>query len=1008
MKRVLSLILMIGIGSFTLRGQVTFPRNDVKDERSRAFIFKNATIIVDHQHTIKNGMLMIKDGKIQNVAQTLNVPEGYTVIDLEGKFVYPGLIDIYTSYGLPAVKKIQNNFWGREQIQSATKGAYNANQAIKPEYAAAEEFAMNSEKAKKLRNLGFGSVLSFRADGIARGSSVFATLGNDSENVSMLNTAVAAHYSFNKGSSTQSYPVSAMGYIALLRQTYLDAEWYKSLKTKPFTDQSLVAWNQLQSLPQIFETNNWLQLLRADRVGDEFGKQYIIKGGGDEYKRIQEVKATGASLIIPLNFPEAFDVEDPLDAMKLSLKQMLHWELAPTNPGILEKNGIEFAITTHRVESGKFWKNLRKAIGHGLSEETALKALTTIPARLINMDDMVGSLKTGMVANFLVTSGNLFSKDVVIYENWIQGKRYVINPMDQLELAGKYDLNFMGNSYNLEISGKPGKHSAKIIINDTTSVKVKMKVQRELVTLNFDIGDKEISDKEIRFSGWVDGKDIQGRGQLGNGDWVSWQALHRDDLSEEDKADPVADKADSDYGKVLYPYLGYGNAQVPTQKSLLFKNATVWTNESDGIMQNTDVLVKQGKIVKIGKNISDKAAEVIDATGKHLTSGIIDEHTHIAATSINDVATNSSMVRIGDVINPDDINIYRQLSGGVTAAQILHGSANPIGGQSALIKFRWGASPEAMKIKGADNYIKFALGENVKRSRSTASRRYPQTRMGVEQVYMDAFTNALEYEKEWKSYNKLSTRQKATADKPRRDLVHEAMLEIIRGQRFISCHSYVQSEINMLMHVADHFGFKVNTFTHILEGYKVADKMAAHGVGGSTFADWWAYKWEVRYAIPYNPILMQMAGVTVAINSDDAEMARRLNQEAAKSVKYGGMSEEDAWKMVTLNPAKLLHLDDRMGSIKVGKDADLVLWIDNPLSIYAKAEKTMVDGIIYYDMQEDLKKRKFIQHERARLVHKMKEAKKGGASTQKPFETSHVEFHCDVIVGDHVLYLGEH
>ena len=371
------------------------------------------------------------------------------------------------------------------------------------------------------------------------------------------------------------------------------------------------------------------------------------------------------------------------------------------------------------------------------------------------------------------------------------------------------------------------------------------------------------------------------------------------------------------------------------------------------------------------------------------------------------MATNSGMVRIGDVINPDDINIYRQLAGGVTAAQILHGSANPIGGQSALIKFRWGAGPEGMKIEGADGYIKFALGENVKRSRSRSSTRFPQTRMGVEQVYVDAFSNALEYEKEWQAYNKLNARQKPTAIKPRRDLVHEAMLEIIRSERFISCPSYVQSEINMLMHVAEHFGFKVNTFTHILEGYKVADKMAAHGAGGSTFADWWAYKWEVRYAIPYNPQLMQMAGVTVAVNSDDPEMARRLNQEAAKSVKYGGMSEEDAWKMVSLNPAKLLHLDDRTGSVKAGKDADLVLWNDNPLSIYAKAEKTMVDGVIYYDMDEDRKKRKAIREERARLTARMKAAKKGGDPTRKPFETSTIGFHCDVIVGDNFLYLGE-
>ena len=297
------------------------------------------------------------------------------------------------------------------------------------------------------------------------------------------------------------------------------------------------------------------------------------------------------------------------------------------------------------------------------------------------------------------------------------------------------------------------------------------------------------------------------------------------------------------------------------------------------------------------------------------------------------------------------------------------------------------------------------MGENVKRSSNDNSIRYPQTRMGVEQVYMDAFTRAKEYDQTWKEYEGLSSRQKTSTPAPRRDLALETLAEIINGERFITCHSYVQSEINMMMNVAEKFGFNVNTFTHILEGYKVADKMAEHGVGAGTFADWWGYKFEVRYAIPYNPTLMDMAGVTVAINSDDAEMARRLNQEAAKSVKYGGMSEEAAWKMVTLNPAKLLHLEDRMGSIKVGKDADLVLWTDHPLSIYAQAEKTMIDGRIYFDLEENKEKEQWINQERARLTQKMQEAKKSGASTQMPSQTIQQLFHCDDVDFGHTEHV---
>ena len=452
-------------------------------------------------------------------------------------------------------------------------------------------------------------------------------------------------------------------------------------------------------------------------------------------------------------------------------------------------------------------------------------------------------------------------------------------------------------------------------------------------------------------------------------------------------------------GKVIYPFIAHGYPALPVAETLLIKNATVWTNEADGILQNTDVLIKDGKISKIGKNLSDPAAKVIDGTGKHVTAGIIDEHSHIGAGSINDVAANSSMVRIGDNIDAEAINVYRALAGGVVAVQILHGSANPIGGQSALVKLRWGESPENYKIQGADGFIKFALGENVKRTSNPASVRFPQTRMGVEQVYVDAFTNAREYEKKWAAYNNLPAKEKLLAVKPRRDLADETILEILNKKRFITCHSYVQSEINMLMKVAERFDFRVNTFTHILEGYKVADKMAQHGVAASTFSDWWNYKWEVRYAIPYNAAIMHRAGVVTAINSDDAEMGRRLNQEAAKSVKYAGISEEDALKMVTLHPAKMLHLDNQMGSLKTGKSADIVLWTDHPLSVYAKAEKTIIDGKIYFDIEKDNQNNKDQEADRARIIQKMKNAKKSGMPMQRGEGRSQLDFHCDDVLG---------
>ena len=991
-------ILTAALALFVLMvwSQETITPNDVQDNRAGAFAFTNATIMVDYQTKIDKATLLIKDGKVIQARANVTVPKGYSTIDLNGKYIYPSLIDLHTSYGLPKVEQSRRGgFGGAEQMLTKTKGAYNANEAIKSEFNAGEVFTGNAKSATDYKKAGFGAVLSFRSDGIARGNSTFVTLGkNDNEDV--LSERAAAHYSFNKGTSNQNYPRSMMGYIALIRQTFLDAEWYGQFNPRPFKDQSLEAWIDSKKLPQVFDAGEWLNVLRADKVGDEFGVQYIIKSDGDSYKRINEVKATKATLIVPVNFPDAYDVDDPLDAQRVSVADMKHWELAPTNLGRLEAAEINFAITSAGLsKKSNFLSNVRKAIENGLSETAALKALTATPAQLMKMGNQVGSLKSGMLANFIITSGALFGEKTIIHENWVQGNANKYNPLDTVDKSGAYDLIVDGKTYKMEIGGKAGSQKAKIIVNDTTTIDIKASIKTNLVSMSFP---KEAKPKEnIGLSGWTTDTGWKGTGQLADGKWINWTARRTGDLDKKEDKKGSSDKKDmpKSIGEVTFPFLAFGNKEMPKAETILIKNATVWTNEEEGVVEETDVLLKDGKIAKIGKDLSDGSASIVDGTGKHLTSGIIDEHTHIGATSINDVATNSSMVRISDVIDPDDINIYRSLAGGVTAAQILHGSANPIGGQSARIKLRWGASPEGMKIQGADEFIKFALGENVKRSRSNNSVRFPQTRMGVEQVFVDGFTNALEYQKEWKAYEAIPKKEKSTAKKPRRDLVDEAMLEIINKERFVSCHSYVQSEINMLMKVAERFNFNINTFTHILEGYKVADKMKAHGAGGSTFSDWWNYKWEVRYAIPGNATIMHNEGVVTAINSDDANSGRRLNQETAKSIKYGGISEEDAWKMVTLNPAKLLHLDQKMGSIKVGKDADVVLWTNNPLSVYANVEKTIVDGVVYFDIEKDKQARADLQAERARLVQKMKGVKKAGGKTKKGGSRVRLELFCE-------------
>jgi len=1007
-KSLLGALLAIGIIQVG-RAQVTFPRNGVYDERPGLYAFTNATIVVDPQTTLEGATLLIRDGRIEAVGKTVTLPAGTVVSDLKGKRIYPSLIDADSDYGMPEVgagARGGRSLLSPPQYESSKKGAYGWNQAIQPETDASLLFKVNTSKADELRKLGFGAVITHPHDGIARGSSALVTLADERENQVVLKIRVAGHYSFNKGSSTQTYPNSMMGSVALLRQTYYDATWYKTAGKARETNLSLEAFNQLQALPSVFETTDRLGVLRADRVGDEMGVQYIIRGGGDEYARIEEIKATGAALIVPLAYPQALDVEDAWDADAVALSEMKHWELAPTNAAALAKAGIPLALTTAGLRSkADFWANLRKAIEQGLSETKALEALTTGPARLLKIDDQVGSLKPGMVANFLITSGNLFSADNAILENWIKGKPHLLSPKNVADLRGTYNLSIGSQTLKLAVTGTVEKPDFQVILNDTTKFTPKVTLVNDLISIQTQLAKNKPG--TTRLTGYRAGNTWKGEGELADGTAVKWSATLTQPFQPTTHAAARNEDKPATVGGLLYPMVGMGNPEKPKAQTLLIRNATVWTNEAEGILTQADVLVLNGKIAQVGKNLAAPAgASVIDGTGKHLTTGIIDEHSHIALLSVNEGGqTSTAEVRMSDVVNSEDINIYRQLAGGVTTSQLLHGSANAIGGQSAIIKLKWGESADNLLIKGNDGFIKFALGENVKQSNWPMPNltRFPQTRMGVEQVYFDHFIRAREYDTAWKAYNALKDKSKAVA--PRRDIELDALAEILNKKRFITCHSYVQSEINMLIKVADSLGFRVNTFTQILEGYKVADKMAKHGVGGSSFADWWAYKMEVKDAIPYNAALMHRQGVLVSINSDDAEMARRLNQEAAKTVEYGGVSDEDAWKMVTLNPARLLHLDNRLGSIRPGKDADLVLWNNHPLSIYARPEKTIIEGAVYFDLAREEQKREDVQKERARLIQKLLSAKAGGAQTARPVFRRQRMWHCEDVEG--VMAEGE-
>jgi imidazolonepropionase-like amidohydrolase len=1017
MKRIFTCLLTLSV-SLVSMAQETFPVNGTSNKNHTVYVFANAKIIVDADETIDNGTMIIQDGMIKTIGTKIAIPAGAVVYDLKGKYIYPGLIDAYTNYGMPEPKRIPGPY---PQMESNIKGAYGWNQAVKPETEAVKMFVKDPKAADEYRRIGFCTVLTFQKDGIVRGSGAVVALGDNKENEMVISDKAAALYSFDKGTSSQDYPSSLMGAIALLRQTYLDAAWYRNDKTKKEYNISLDAFNNLQQLPQIFETTDKLNALRADKIGDEFKVNYIIKGSGNEYQRLDDIKASGCKFILPLNFPMAYDVEDAYDAMNVSLTELKHWEMAPVNPFAMEKYFIPFAITSSDLKEKKdFWKNLRKAVSYGLSEKQALNSLTTIPAEMLNVSDKLGKLKAGMIASFIITSGNMFDEKTILYETWVQGSQYRITDYNSIDVRGNYDFTYGPERmiHQLKIEGEPDKLKA-VVMTDTAKAPAAVNVSGNSITITF--SPKDLNGT-LRLSGEIstDPLRMSGKGQTPNGDWISWNATFTSEITTAVKKD-TAKKEAMKFGQVIYPFTAYGKPleehdgfdkyihDFKTRyEAVLIKHVTVWTNEAEGVLKNQDVYITEGRIVRIADDIGAPKtafAKVIDGTGKHLTAGIIDEHSHIALMSVNEgTQASSAEVRMGDVINSEDINIYRQLSGGVTSAQLLHGSSNPIGGQSAIVKLRWGKSPEEMKFEKADGFIKFALGENVKQSNwgDANTIRFPQSRMGVEQVYYDYFTRAKEYDAKQKAFAALPDKAKASGTPFRRDLELEALAEILNKKRFITCHSYVQSEVNMLMHVADSMGFKVNTFTHILEGYKVADKMKAHGAGGSTFSDWWAYKMEVKDAIPYNAAIMNKMGIVTAINSDDAEMGRRLNQEAAKSIKYGGLTEEEALKLVTLNPARLLHVDNRVGSIKVGKDADLVLWSDDPLSVYAKVEKTLIDGQIYYDIDEDAKLRDDMRKERSRIIQKMIDEKKGGAPTQRPNIKKRQLFGCDSMQDDYL------
>ena len=997
MKTRFVLILLGALFSFDLHAQFG-PENGVKASKPNYVLLQHATIMVKPGQTLADCDLLLHEGKIVQVGKNLK-QDGAVALDYTGKVLVPSFIDLYSSVGLDPIT-FKNNGW-RPQLESNKEGAYYWNEAVHPELASASAFKLVENSTDQLQQAGFGFALTHHMDGVVRGSAAFVALGQEEVHQQIISAQAAQVYSFSKGASNQTYPSSQMGAIALLRQALYDLDYYSKNKANLSYSVSLSEWETLAQLPTFFKTADKWEILRAQKIAKEFKANFLYIGSGNEYAITSDLKAQNTKLVVPLTFPEAYEVNDPYLAREIPLSELKHWELAPSNAMLPKQAGLDIAFTTYGLKNAdQFWTALRKTIARGLSAGDAMAALTTVPANWIGLGAQVGTLEAGKYASFSVFSADPFAFEAQLLETWNLGVARYWKTQNSNNLLGTYSVKLPDTAYDLVVSGSSDKPQGKVVYKtatDTLTTKASILLKQQDVAIQFiSIGTTNPQLIQLHAKVLKNGMVLEGEGTDAKGAWFHWSAIQQQTTP---KPAMVALKLDSTaYGQVWFPNMAFGTTAIATPQTILFKNATVWTNEKEGIIKGADVLVVNGKIKEVNRqNISAPAgARVIDAAGLHLTSGIIDEHSHLAISrGVNEGGQAiTAEVSIADVVNPDDIDIYRQLAGGVTAAQLLHGSANPIGGQSALIKFKWGVGPEEMLIDNAPKFIKCALGENVKQANwgDFNTVRFPQTRMGVEQVFYDGFYRAKAYQKEWDAY-----RAGKIKVAPRVDLELEVLAEILRSERFITCHSYIQSEINMLMHVADSMGFRINTFTHILEGYKVADKMHKHGVAGSTFSDWWAYKFEVNDAIPYNAALMTEQGVIVCINSDDAEMGRRLNQEAAKTVKYGGLSEEQAWKLVTLNPAKILHLDDQIGSVKTGKAADLVLWTANPLSIEARVSLTMIDGVVYYEEAVQAQKQLQIEQERVRILSLMLAAGERGEATKTPQKKAKKHYHCDTL-----------
>jgi imidazolonepropionase-like amidohydrolase len=975
------------------------PQEGLQDNTPRIHALVDARVVTGTGQVLDRATIIVENGLIVALGPAISIPPGARVWRLEGKFVYPGFIDLLSHAGLP--ESMQPKPWKKDPPEEGKEkkpvdfpppnGSPAWNPNLTPQLAASQAFKPDGKAMEKSRSLGFTNLLVSPARGIFCGSAALVNTSGKKESVVVPRVAQRVGLPFT-GFEDREYPNSLMGQIALIRQTLLDADWYRRatefwaknppLSERPATNDALAALEDVATgkTPLLFQAQDELDLLRALGVAAEFKVPLILEGNGYEYRVVERLK--GAQVIVPLNYPEPPEVETPEKALDVPLEDLEHWEMAPGNLARLSAAGVRFTVTAYGLDSPEktFWPNLRLAVKRGLTADAALKALTMTPARMAGISNRLGSIEPGKMANLVIADGDLFaSPEAGVEALWIEGKDYPLAPVRKpVDIRGTWALRWPDGEGELVVEGEKNAPKAKLNGQDV-AIEFGDFDQLILVVPAKAIGGGEGS---ARLNTTPENNEWLGAAMRPDGSAFAWTA-RRTKPYQAKSGEGTPDTRETALAfESRYPAGGFGRPGLPEQPAvLLIRGATLWTSGPEGNLAKADLLVRQGKISQIASRLDvPPDAVVVEAEGKHVTPGLIDCHSHSAISRGVNEATSAVTceVRIGDVLDPTDIALYRELAGGVTASNLLHGSANPIGGQNQVIKLRWGGTAEDLKFESAPDGVKFALGENVKQSNwgDRFNTRYPQTRMGVEQMFRDTFNAARDYEREIGRKGGMI---------PRRDLRLEAALEILRGQRLVHIHSYRQDELLMFVRLTQEFSLPLATFQHVLEGYKVADEIAKVNAGASAFSDWWGYKFEVYDAIPWNGTMMERRGVVTSFNSDSNELARRLNIEAAKAVKYGGMSEEEALRFVTLNPAKQLRIDQHVGSLEPGKDADFVIWTHSPLSTFSRVEQTWIDGRKYFDAVEDAELQRVAGALREQLVQRaLPERQKAMTNGTKP------------------------